>query len=255
MCVLQWRTHSINQCLSFNYKQSGRRQQRNGWGWQWWGRVGWGSSWNIQSRAGQMGIVHSSCTSICSKEEFVAREIDGPDEYAWVCLCLMTVLWLECRRLTARVCAMRWTNTLFSCLTSWSLFDSLPSFIILTLLQSQTIFKYPLDVDEAALCSVACRFWEFDSPCLVVGTTYNMMLRPRSAPKSTIKVFAYNSDYKLHLIHSVRERWKYCGSSNILWDDRKSERISHSVCIRPECRDAACVCVYQPCLVVAVECH
>lgn len=60
-----------------------------------------------------------------------------------------------------------------------------------------------LDVDEAALCSVACRFWEFDSPCLVVGTAYNMTLKPRYCPKASIKVFAYNSDYRLHLIHSV----------------------------------------------------
>lgn len=68
---------------------------------------------------------------------------------------------------------------------------------------SQTVFKYVLDVDEAALCSVACRFWEFDSPCLVVGTAYNMTLKPRYCPKASIKVFAYNSDYRLHLIHST----------------------------------------------------
>ncbi|XP_055389002.1 splicing factor 3B subunit 3-like [Condylostylus longicornis] len=70
-------------------------------------------------------------------------------------------------------------------------------------LTSKTICKYSLDVDEAAFCSVACRFWEFDSPCLVVGTAYNMTLRPRNCPKASIKVFAYNSDYKLHLIHST----------------------------------------------------
>ncbi|XP_053993630.1 uncharacterized protein LOC128884334 isoform X2 [Hylaeus volcanicus] len=68
---------------------------------------------------------------------------------------------------------------------------------------AQTICKLALDVDEAALCCVVCRFWEFDSPCLVVGTTYNLTLRPRKCPMATIKVYAYNSDYNLTLLHST----------------------------------------------------
>lgn len=68
---------------------------------------------------------------------------------------------------------------------------------------AQTLCKQALDVDEAALCCVVCRFWEFDSPCLVVGTAYNLTLRPRKCLTASIKVYAYNSDYTLTLLHST----------------------------------------------------
>lgn len=65
-----------------------------------------------------------------------------------------------------------------------------------------TIEKRSMDLDEAALSLCVC---ELDGiKCIVIGTAVNMTFSPRKIPSAFIKVFTYDSDFRLQLLHSTQ---------------------------------------------------
>lgn len=62
----------------------------------------------------------------------------------------------------------------------------------------------PLDVDESAVSGCVVFFLEFpEQPCLVIGTAYNATLEANSTTLGSIKVFAYDNNFELTLLHST----------------------------------------------------
>ncbi|CEM36001.1 unnamed protein product [Vitrella brassicaformis CCMP3155] len=68
--------------------------------------------------------------------------------------------------------------------------------------QNTVCCKLDLDVDEAALSCAVVQFEEAVAPCLVVGIVYGMTIRPRKVPRAAIKVYSYNEQYQLELVHT-----------------------------------------------------
>eukprot|EP00917_Polyrhabdina_sp_WS-2016_P013711 GHVP01030037.1.p1 GENE.GHVP01030037.1~~GHVP01030037.1.p1 ORF type:complete len:1239 (+),score=229.74 GHVP01030037.1:2261-5977(+) len=66
-----------------------------------------------------------------------------------------------------------------------------------------TLHKVYMDIDEAAVSICVCRFVEYEFPCLVVGTVLNLTLKPRKVPLASIKVYAYDINFSLTLLHST----------------------------------------------------
>ncbi|CAG9472423.1 unnamed protein product [Plasmodium vivax] len=63
----------------------------------------------------------------------------------------------------------------------------------------QTIDKISLEMEEAALSVCACELEALH--CLIVGTTTSLSLKNRSAPAAALRVYTYDINYKLNLLH------------------------------------------------------
>ncbi|KJP88718.1 hypothetical protein AK88_01599 [Plasmodium fragile] len=63
----------------------------------------------------------------------------------------------------------------------------------------QTIDKISLEMEEAALSVCACELEALH--CLIVGTTTNLSLKNRTPPAAALRVYTYDINYKLNLLH------------------------------------------------------
>lgn len=68
-------------------------------------------------------------------------------------------------------------------------------------LLSTTIEKLTFDTDEAAISCCCCEFEGL--PLLIVGTVTSMTLRPKKVAAASIKVYAYDSNFRLTFLHST----------------------------------------------------
>ncbi|ETB61854.1 hypothetical protein YYC_01663 [Plasmodium yoelii 17X] len=73
----------------------------------------------------------------------------------------------------------------------------------------QIIDKISLELEEAALSVCACELEALH--CLIVGTTTNMTLKNRNVPSASLRVYTYDINYKLNLLHITPiEDQPYC---------------------------------------------
>ncbi|VTZ71192.1 splicing factor 3B subunit 3, putative [Plasmodium chabaudi chabaudi] len=73
----------------------------------------------------------------------------------------------------------------------------------------QVIDKVSLELEEAALSVCACELEALH--CLIVGTTTNMTLKNRNVPSASLRVYTYDINYKLNLLHITPiEDQPYC---------------------------------------------
>ncbi|OEH77815.1 splicing factor 3b subunit [Cyclospora cayetanensis] len=68
-------------------------------------------------------------------------------------------------------------------------------------LLATTIEKLTFETDEAAISCCCCEFEGL--PLLIVGTVTAMTLRPKAVAAASIKVYAYDSNFRLTFLHST----------------------------------------------------